>query len=277
MFKNRYLVATIWFFLTGYFLFLVNVQKPIDLSGRSSAGFPDVFGAEERPGPLPPSKKVRRAIDLAIGQWVKYEVKRYQKDKPASDPAAVSEGELKISIVDRVTLYEEELYWVEVLLNEGKEQQRVIKFLINKEGVPQAEKLILKYGNLQAVEINLRLWAVKTRVQRELLLEEMTHNLNVIPFTRVLNPADKIGEGSIAVNLVGKETVLDCTKVSIEEPKYNISGSVWYSDKVPLAGLVKFFFIEDKYRTMILLTGYDLLTGRSIIKEKPRLLNFREK
>ncbi len=246
-------------------------------------------GAVDKAIPDKPVQKPERAIPLGVGQWVKYQVKRYEKDKPEDYPTAVSDAELKLSIVDKTTLYEKELYWVEIVLNENKEPQRLIKFLINKQGSPQPEKLILKYGNLQPVEINLRIWEVKTRVNREILFEEIIHNLNIIPFTRVINPEDKIGEEQIPVNIAGQENFLNCLKVSFAEPKYNpfgklravspaepLTGAIWYSDQVPLAGLVKFFFIEDKYRTMIFLSGYDTTTGRSLINDEEILpLDFK--
>ncbi|MBI4712194.1 MAG: hypothetical protein HY762_02645 [Planctomycetes bacterium] len=206
----------------------------------------------------PPAQKPARAVPLAIGQWVKYQVKRYQKDDPADSPSALAEAEIKVAIVSRETMRnDEEYFWVEFVINDGKEQERVIKFMIDLDGNPVAEKLILKYGRLQPVEIHLRIWETKTRITREMLFEDISQEKIPIRFP------DK------------EETTLDCTKVLVKAPYLKVAGYMWYSDKVPLAGLVKFAFIEDKDRTMILLTDYGLTGGQTVIKEQVKKLDFK--
>lgn len=220
-----------------------------------------------------PSLKLNQ---FAVGQWVKYQVKRYAKGSDAAKPHELSRAELKISIVDKEIIEEQEFFWVEFLINEDKEQQRVVKFMIDPTGTPAPAKLILKYGNLEAVEIELRRWAVRTRLSRAILFEEMTRGLNIIPFTRSLWDEEKATEEKIMLNLEGQAMELRCSKVSFKETRAKTSGYIWYSDQVPLAGMAKFFLIEQRFRTLFLLVGYGSTGGKSVITEPPKQLNFRE-
>ena len=227
---------------------------------------------------------------IVVGQWVKYQVKRYRKDTAEDTVNALSETDIKISIVDKETVIENEYLWVEFDINEDKEEQRIVKLMVDKNGNPQAERLVLKYGKLPAVEIHLRIWEVKTRITREMLFDEMTSELNIIPFTRMLAP-ETFDESSVSyetlpIKIGGKESTLNCARVLLKQDQSDktdifassvSTGSIWYSDKVPLAGLVKLMLIEDKYRTMILISDYGHTDARSLIKETPTKLDFREK
>jgi len=227
---------------------------------------------------------------IVVGQWVKYQVKRYRKDAAENTVNALSETDIKISIVAKETVIENEYLWVEFAINEGKEEQRIVRLMVDKDGNPQAERLVLKYGKLPAVEIHLRIWEVKTRITREMLFDEMTTELNIIPFTRMLAP-ETFDESSVSyetlpIKIGGKENALNCTRVLLkqgEPDKTDIfapsasTGYIWYSDKIPLAGLVKLMLAEDKYRTMILISDYGHTNARSLIKETPTKLDFREK
>lgn len=218
--------------------------------------------------------------ELSVGQWVKYSVERYSKITEDAQPHDQSRAEFVISLVNKESIDEHEYFWVEFLINEGKDQQRVVKFLVDETGKPFPHKLILKYGSLQAVEIELRRWAVRTRLPTETLFDEMTQGLNIIPFTRTIHPWEKVTKEKALVTLKGKETEFDCLKISYSVPALPIyrddggeesesfdtelktpnvcqtSGSIWYSDKIPLAGLVKFFLIEGEFRTLFRLTDY---------------------
>lgn len=243
-----------------------------------------LFAAWE-PSPEKPAPESKKTTEFSVGQWVKYQIKRYAKETELPEDSkgeitVLSESDLKISVVKKESvphLGTEEFVWVEFLINEDKEQERIIKFMIDQDGIPQPERLILKYGNLEAVEINLRWWEIKTRVRRSTLFEEMTERLNIIPFTRLIDPEEKVATEKIVLNLNGKETSLECIKVFFDIPDSNTTGYVWYSDQIPLAGLVKFFLMEEKYRTLILLSEYSDSGGRSVITELPKQLNFREK
>lgn len=213
---------------------------------------------------------------FTVGQWVKYQVKRYSRESDEAKPRDLSEAELRISIVDKQTIDDEEYFWVEFMVNEGKEQQRVVKFMIDQAGTPYPAKLILKYGNLEAVEIELRRWAVRTRVAQAVLFDEMTRGLTIIPFTRSTQPEEKTTEENIIIDLEGRQKELKCIKVSIKKTRAKIKGYIWYSDEVPLAGLVKFFLTKERFRTLFLLTGYGTSGGTSVITETPKKLNFRE-
>ncbi|MEK7309573.1 MAG: hypothetical protein AAB038_02000 [Planctomycetota bacterium] len=227
---------------------------------------------------------------IVVGQWVKYRVKRYRKGAAEDTVNALSETDIKISIVAKETVIENEYLWVEFDINENKEEQRIVKLMIDKDGIPQAERLVLKYGKLPAVEIHLKIWEVKTRITREMLFDEMTSELNIIPFTRMLAP-ETFDESSVSyetlpIKIGNKENALNCTRVLLkqdESDKMDIfapsaaTGYIWYSDKVPLAGLVKLMFAEDKYRTMILISDYGHTNAQSLITETPSKLDFREK
>jgi len=247
---------------------------------------------ETRPNSTDSTATEKKALKdkIVVGQWAKYQVKRYRKGATEDTVNALSEADIKISIVDAETVIENEYFWVEFDINEGKEEQRVVKLMINKDGIPQAERLVLKYRKLPAVEIHLRIWEVKTRITREMLFEEMTSELNIIPFTRMLAP-ETFNESSVSyetlpIKIGGKENTLNCARVLLkqgEPDKTDIfaqsaaTGSIWYSDKVPLAGLVKLMLVEDKYRTMILISDYGNTVTPSLITETPTKLDFREK
>jgi len=235
--------------------------------------------SDEKPAPKP-----EKPTEFSVGQWVKYQIKRYARetDLDTNKPEgikALSESNLKLSVIKKEIIPhfgKEEFVWVEFLINENKEQERIIKFMIDKAGIPQPEVLILKYGNLEAVEINLRWWELKTRIRRSTLFEEMTGKLNIIPFTRLIDPEEETTTEKIALTLNGKETTLECIKVFFDIPDSDNFGYVWYSNQIPLAGLVKFFLVEDEYRTMILLSEYSDSGGRSVITKPTKKLNFRE-
>jgi hypothetical protein len=188
---------------------------------------------------------------------------------------------MQISIVGKKMLFDTEYLWTEFLLNQGKEEQRIVKLLISPQGEPQLERLILKYGKLPAVEIHLHLWEVKTRITKEVLFEEMTSGIHIIPFTRLLTP--EIYQDStttyenLPVKFPGrKETTLQTLKILLKQPESKEPyGYIWYSDSIPLAGLVKLMLIEDKYHTMIFLSDYGS-DAKSSISETPKKLDFRE-
>ena len=228
---------------------------------------------------------------IVEGQWVKYQVKRYRKDASEDTVNALSETDIKISIVGKETVIENEYLWVEFVINEGKEGQRIVRLMADKDGNPQAERMVLKYGKLPAVEIHLRIWEVKTRITREMLFDEMTSELNIIPFTRMLAP-ETFDESSVTyetlpIKIGNKDSALNCTRVLLkrDSPRQSediftqsaASGYIWYSDKVPLAGLVKLLVMEERYRTMILISDYGHTGARSLIRETPTKLDFREK
>jgi len=223
--------------------------------------------------PETPSEK---PATLRIGQWVKYQIKRYSKESDEAKPHDLSEAELVISLVATEAQGNNRYFWVEFLVNPGKEQQRVVKFMIDQEGNPFPAKLILKYGNLEAVEMDLSRWEVRTRLSREMLFNEMTRGLWVIPFTRTLPSEEELTEENISLTIDRKEIQLKCLKVSIKQPQDKVSGYIWYSDQIPLAGLVKFYLVEAEYRTIFTLTGYGTSDAKSVITESPKKLDFKE-
>jgi len=251
-------------------------------------------GQEKTPRPnntdSPTVKKRSPKSKIDVGQWVKYRIKRYRKDASEETINALSEAEITISIVAKETVIENEYLWVEFDINNGKEEQRIVKIMVDKNGTPQAERLVLKYGKLPAVEIHLRIWEVKTRITKEMLFDEMTSELNIIPFTRMLMPEtldeNLISYETLPIKIGGKESTLNCARVLLKQGEPGktdtfapsaFTGHIWYSDKIPLAGLVKLMITEDKYRTMILISDYGHTNASSLIKEVPTKLDFREK
>ncbi|MEW6025670.1 MAG: hypothetical protein AB1599_00035 [Planctomycetota bacterium] len=245
-------------------------------------------------------EKKRPEDKIFVGQWARYQIRRYKKDAADDTINALSEADIKISIIGKETVIENEYLWAEFVINEGRAEQRIVRLMADREGKPAPERLVLKYGKLPAVEIHLRIWEVKTRITREMLFDEMTSELNIIPFTRILTP-EVFDESSVTyetlpIKIGPKETSLGCTRVLLKQEGAQparpdgrsggepallapsaTTGYIWYSDKVPLAGLVKLLVTEDRYRTMILLTDYGRGGARSLIRETPAKLDFREK
>jgi hypothetical protein len=219
---------------------------------------------------------------ISVGQWVKYQVKRYRKEQMNSTPVALAEAVIKISVVSREVVLQNEYFWVELAINEGRSNQRIVKMLMDKSSNPQAERLVLKYEKLPAVEVPLRVWEVKSRITREMLLDEMTANLYIIPFVRILFPEafdeSSVSYESLPVTFPSKEFFsLSCIRVALKQPGASApDGFVWYSDKLPMAGLVQFMFDDGKFRTVILAQDYDYTGARSLITEVPVKLDFRE-
>lgn len=239
-------------------------------------GFTDLASAQiNLKGPL---KKDR----IEVGQWVSYQVKRYRMSRPDNAPVKLPEANIKVGVVGREIIMDNEYLWVELNVNEGRENQRILKFMIDTKGNPQAEKLILKYGSLPAVEINLRIWDIKTRITREMLFDEMISELNVIPFARMLIPESfdqsLISYETLPVKFPSRQEIsLNCVKVSLKHSDSTMpDGYAWYSDKTPLAGLVQFMLTEAGFRTTILMQDYNHSGAQSLIRESPIKLDFRE-
>lgn len=274
---NYHKTLPILFFIFLAVLFLVGEEKK---TGDAPQLPPESALLEKKP----------EKDKIIVGQWVKYQVKRYSKGSAGDAVNALSETDIKISIIGKETVIENEYFWVEFAINEGKEEQRIVKLMVDQDGNPAPERLVVKYGKLPAVEIHLRIWEVKTRITREMLFDEMTSELNIIPFNRMLAPEtfdeSAVSYETLPIKIGGREGTLNCTRVLLKQEAAKepgifapvaTTGYIWYSDKVPLAGLVKLMVVEDRYRTMILVSDYGRTGARSLIKETPVKLDFREK
>ncbi|MFA5793919.1 MAG: hypothetical protein WC980_02445 [Candidatus Brocadiia bacterium] len=247
---------------------------------------------------------------IAVGQWVQYHINRYDIDKSETNKdnlSSTSEADIKMSITGRQTLYEQELFWVELAVNHGKESQRIVRFLADSKGTPQPEKIIVKHGQLPAVEMNLRIWEIKTRITREKLLAEMLGKLNLIPLTRLeildkpivpdktSNEANPKAENKTSVagepEISGGKTIsititsqpdiksLACTKLVTNQPEIGLSSESLYSKIIPLSGLARLEMMQDstrkKTQTIITITDFGLAGAESLINEKTRQLDFK--
>lgn len=223
----------------------------------------------------PPATEAKPKYSFSVGQWTSYRIRRSAKDSPETYPRNLSEATMKISIVDKQSLKDKVYYWVEYLINEGTEQQRVVKFMVDDEGNFQPVKLIMKHGKLEPVEIELRRWETRTRLTADILFHEMTSKFNIIPFTKQSN-SGKTEDDLIQINTGGKETNLKCQKVVMGESDGGLHGTAWYAPLIPLAGLVKAFFVEGDYLISITLIDYGTNGGKSVITEEPKRLDLQE-
>ncbi|MFH1227484.1 MAG: hypothetical protein V1701_06230 [Planctomycetota bacterium] len=235
---------------------------------------------------------------ITTGQWVQYHINRYDVDKSETardNLLSTAEADIKISVTGHQTLYDQELLWVELAINYGKESQRIVRFLADAKGTPQPEKVIIKHGRLPAVEINLRIWEVKTRITRGKLLAELLGKFNLIPLTRLeildsvkpqANPQstggpELSGEKAISVTITSQPDIksLVCTRLVVSQPEIGLSSESLYSKTIPLAGLARLEMMYDspkkKTQTIITITDFGTTGAESQINEKPKQLDFK--
>lgn len=248
---------------------------------------------QETKPPSPPAEQSKSKI--TAGEWVRYRIKRQEQEKGDSDPSGIlgtsgellseATAELKISITGKQTLYDQEYFWVEYVINEGAESQRIVKILVDDNGIPQAEKVIAKHGLMPAVEMNLRLWEVKTRITREKLLDDMMSKFNLIPLTRRVTPTpdktDILPEKSISVTITSKPDIksLACFNLITSRPEIGLSSESFYAKEIPLAGLAMLEMIQGsatkETRTIISIIDFGVTGAESLITKKPKQLDFK--
>jgi len=245
----------------------------------------------EQPAPGDSGKK---PVTIQSGTWVKYQIKRSQKQGAGFKPVWTSDLKICITGEERERKSNESKYWIELIANppppnvfggvragppepdiiragENTKQMRVVKFLIDAAGKPVMDKLIIKHPDLNPVEIDLNIWSLKTGISAETLFKEMAGNLLVIPFVQ---PPDKPqGEEKIKIKLNNEEKTLDCRRFVTEG---QTTQKLWYSNEIPFPALVKMIIFEKDFQTQIVLAEYDTKGAVSLIKERPMKLEFKE-
>lgn len=224
---------------------------------------------------VPAASRLALPSSFSIGESVTYRLRRYVKYSPEANPSQLSEGIVKISITSKALWKDAEYFWVEYVINDGTDQQRVFKFMVDEKGNPQPFKLIMKFNNMQAVEIELKRWEVRTRLSAEGLFYEMTRSIPPIPFTQPEHSGKKETD-EVQINVNNKETWLKCDKVNLIPDEDGYEGAIWYAPPLPFSGLVKALLYEGEYRTQIILLAYQTTGAQTVITEKTRRLDFLE-
>ena len=84
----------------------------------------------------------------------------------------------------------------------NEDYQKVFRFLVDEAGQPLPERLVIKRGKLNAVEMDLSLWSLKTDIPAEELLKEAIGHFWRIPFPYVLKQTKAVARDKL--NLVIK-------------------------------------------------------------------------
>jgi hypothetical protein len=238
-----------------------------------------VFGCKGVEKPFlpvaPAATRLALPSSFSIGESVTYRLRRYVKYESEDRPKYLSEGIVKISITGKALWKDNEFYWVEYVINDATDQQRVFKFMVDEKGNPQPFKLIIKFNNMQAVEIELKRWEVRTRLTVESLFYEMTRSIPPIPFTQPEHSGKK-EKDKVQINVNGKEDWLKCDKVNLIPDEDGYEGAIWYAPQLPFAGLVKALLYEENYRTQIILMSYQTSGAETVITEQTKRLDFQE-
>jgi hypothetical protein len=219
-----------------------------------------------------PTEKTTDLPVFTIGQWADYKIIRFPKESDINTNKNTLEATIKISLVGEKVIQSIRYYWVEYLINKGKEQQRIVKILIDKKGAVQPIRVITKNGKFTPVEIDLRRWETRTRLTKEMLLQELTGGFNIIPIIAPKHQ-EKSETEELSLKLEEKDSLLKCRKVNMEN---NQAGTIWYNEKIPFAGLVKAEFSDNNCKNTILLTAYGVSGAKTLIKEEPKELDFQE-
>jgi hypothetical protein len=234
---------------------------------------------------------------LTPGAYLKYQVKRIKEE--TTGVKTIWTSDLKMTIVgkeERGKKKEERAtyYWLELVVNEGKDYQKVFRFLVNELGEPQPERLIIKRGILNAVEMDLSLWASKTGILPEQFLKETIGHFYLVSFPAQLGvgaglvPAQEGGrpQGSplptpvsekITLSIKDKTESFTCLRYKSEKVVTGATAKIWTSQKIPVSNVAKMILLEDGYQTLFSLVDYGTKGGVSVIKETPTPLAFREK
>ncbi len=177
------------------------------------------------------------------------------------------------------------------MANEGKETQKIISFPVNEQGEPGLEKLIIKHNVLPAVEINLSLWANKTKRTPAQIFDDFTEKLLIIPINQIHQNETKVDSdlpaeasaqaGKIALTVNKQKLDFNSERFNVTSADLKRVEKRWYLKpdepvKIPLAGLLKLLVSEGDYQTQIILTDYDTKGGVSLITEEPVGLDFLE-
>ncbi|MCK4909047.1 MAG: hypothetical protein KAS70_04045, partial [Planctomycetes bacterium] len=149
--------------------------------------------ARSDPSDLPADQASRQVDNYARGAWVTYRITRFQTK--GAGLTKLWNSELKI-----ISLGADEdsrFTWLEIITNEGKEYQKVIRFLINKNKRPIPKKLVIKVGALPPTEIDIGVWSSQTGFPPRRLFHDLTKKIIIIPINRLHHNETKVGSGSV--------------------------------------------------------------------------------
>jgi len=263
---NRYLIV----FITGLCLVsitgLVHTQSglPVPTDVGTQAG---TFSALVTP-------------DLTTGAWVKYQIKRVQEGSAGFKTIWTSDIKMTVTGLSRNGTGRDQepgnKFWLELVINENEDYQKVFRFLVDEAGQPLPEKLVIKRGKLNAVEMDLALWSLKTDIPAEELLKEAIGHFWRIPFPYVLKQTKAVARDKVNLVIKGQNETFTCQRYISNQVLADAGAKVWLTNQVPLAGVAKMLLIEEGYQTLFRLVGSGT-NGRSIIKERPTQLGFKEK
>ncbi len=209
--------------------------------------------------------------DLTAGAWVKYQIKRVQEGSAGFKTIWTSD--IKMTVTDQEPGNK---FWLELVVNENEDYQKVFRFLVDEGGQPLPERLVIKRGKLNAVEMDLALWSLKTEIPAEELLKEAIGHFWRIPFPYVLKQTKAVARDKLNLVIKGQNEIFACQRYISDQVIVGAGAKVWLTNEVPLAGVAKMLLVEDGYQTLFRLVGYGT-NGRSIIKERPTQLSFKEK
>jgi hypothetical protein len=215
---------------------------------------------------------------LTPGSWLKYQVKRVKEETTGFK--TVWNSELKVTVTGTEKIGSKKnaqtYYWLELVINEGRDYQKLFRFLINEAGQVQPEKLIIKRGVLNAVEMNLNVWSAQTGIPAEQILQETIGQFWFVPFPGQLAEPPANNPETISFNIKDKTESFKCLKYVTNRVLVNSTVKVWYTTQLPIPAMAKMLIIEDGYQTLFNLSDYGLQGGRSVLKEYPAMLNFKE-
>lgn len=228
---------------------------------------------------------------LRVGSWVKYHITRSQKRGAGlqkiweSNIKITSLGPASVEAKDKKREIEHRI-WLELVVNEGKSHQKIIRFLVDEQGRSVPERLVIKHGSLPAAEIDLVLWAAKANLKPEQLFNDFMQNYLFLigPLSQIHTREEEIGTETVRLSVNYRETSIKSTKFKVTNlPPHHIEKR-WYAvptkrkwDRVPFSGLVKIVSQEDLYHTRVILKAYDQIGGKTLITEEPVVLDFKEK
>ncbi|MCK4909138.1 MAG: hypothetical protein KAS70_04510 [Planctomycetes bacterium] len=211
------------------------------------------------------------------GSWLKYDIIKLQRTGPSFKKTLTSR--IKITALEQKSRRGKQT-WLELVANEGKESQKIVCFPVNNQGQPIIEKLWVKPDVMPTAEIPLSIWSRKTNLTPEQVFKNFTETLMILPVSQTHDNEIFIESEKITLFRNNRKTYIDCDKYRVKNTGTNRIEKRWYArlggPEIPLSGLVKLMIIEGDRHTLIILNSYGDKNGKSLITEKPMVLDFRE-
>jgi hypothetical protein len=222
-----------------------------------------------------PESETPGFLPLAPGAWAKYQVKRVKEETTGIKTIWTSDIKVTVTGQERSDAGGPK-YWLELVVNEGKDYQKVFRFMVNENGEPQPERLVVKRGVLNAVEMDLNLWAMETGISAEEMLKESIGHFWFMPFPYLFSEETKSVPEKINLMIKGNRESFSCSRYISKKVMPEVTAKVWLCHQVPVAGVAKMILLEEGYQTLFSLEDFGAKDGRSIIKERPTALSFKE-